>query len=322
MALRSMGVLLTPLLAVLFGCGADDGTDVQSQPENAEVVAAGPGTVTSITVCGGHVLWTHLNNPPQPHDGVSRAPLAGGEPTRLAEDMHYPKSIACDGDRVLWIGGGRIWAVPVTGGEPQLLVDGVGNFEFIVGRDQLFLVTGGRIYTAPRNGGAATKFLQLEAVVMGRPAADENHLYVPFETADTHSVTRVSMSDGAMESLIELPDKATSMTHAGGMLYFKSGSPINQIVRMPVSGGPLERLDDSLDQDGGWAGEVVAMGSHAFWTRYEGQTWSIRTSENGAPARILVQLEKSEDRHGPQHLQVDSTHVYWGRGKEVQRARR
>ena len=143
----------------------------------ASVVAATPGA-WMLAVDDTRVYWTDRASA-----AVWSAPLAGGDPTLIAEGIVEPSDIEVDEGAVYVTALEATFRIPLPGGAPEALVWGAGRG---LAMDATHIYVGaadGRVLRVPKTGGAALTLARTELYPSDIAVDDENVYWVTRSTS-------------------------------------------------------------------------------------------------------------------------------------------
>jgi hypothetical protein len=112
-----------------------------------EVLDAG-GFLTAVVVDATHVYWLRT-------EGVFRMAKSGGCPEQVSHAPPSGPALAVDGTHVYWLSSG-LMRTPKTGGNSEILYDGVGPELLATNTSSIFVSNSQGIVTVPKAGGTPT----------------------------------------------------------------------------------------------------------------------------------------------------------------------
>ncbi len=167
-------------------------------------------SIRHITVAASTLYWIDSGN-----RNLDALPVAGGNVAVLANglelaDLNHPVGLTITADRAYWsepgtIGGcclqiatGRIRTVPLNGGVPNTVIDGLdGPVAFALDASDLVFADAWRIARTPVDGGAVATIASGIRTNMARFAIDQSNIYV----LDGDFVKAVPIGGGTVEKL-------------------------------------------------------------------------------------------------------------------------
>lgn len=241
----------------------------------------------------------------QDESGVARAPLAGGEPARVAS---FSGMFATpDPAGVFWID----WDLGATT-KPQLMRTSAGVATklaevkalprgIVVDDVDVYAATAGPVgsdfpgdgaIVAVAKGGGPSRTLVTGRPIVGELALDREHVYWLETTGDDAEVRRVSKKGGASSSVVRVPG-AYALAVAGGEVLVAADA----LYTAPASGGAPARVpgtESVVDAAGDDDGIAWATGDEV-WIR----------SRSGAARRLAGGQDKVKE------IALSRAHVAW-----------
>jgi hypothetical protein len=257
-----------------------------------EVLIDGQAWPTSIALDATHVYWTNLgtHGPLGEYnfDGTVMAmPLAGGEPTVLAEDQRLPGQLVLAGGYLYWINrphgetarDGAAMRVPLSGGPPEVVAQDLLNTSGL--------------------------------------AVDETYAY--FFTSQlalsAWSLVRVNKDGSGVPDrlLSNLISRASTMVMADGQLYWKSNGLVNAMAS--DGSGEVRDLAESREAVSASPSDLVLDGDRLFWIFDSGTSTGVGSVlRAGGATDLIVEMDTTFMAYG---LAVDSQHAYWAHQSDV-----
>ena len=312
--------------------GATDGgfclTSTNTAPGyTAVALACGQKTPSGIAVHNGVVYWTNYVAGGE----VMSVPEAGGTPTIIATNQDFPWAIAVDDSNVYWTnydngygpsaGGsttsGTVMKVPLTGGTPVTLAQGLQNpWGIALDATNVYFSNagGGTIKSVPIAGGnvtvLASGLLQPEGIAVQNGVVYwvnyagttvNNNFYVE-SVATTGGTPKVlSSSTDAFEGF-GLAVNATSIflsTEQGAV-----GAATDGLLSMPLAGSSAPTVLASAEVT---PFAIALDATNVYWTSNyvnNGMVSSMPLA-GGTPTRLATNLTN------PTGIAVDATGVYY-----------
>lgn len=259
------------------------------------------------------------------NDGIVRAPRAGGAVEKLASSGS-PVALAADGTSLYFFGShpagapdadGKVmsslalYALPLTGGTPHILVDGAYGQVLLSDGTNLYSSDAAGVHQLPLAGGAGAvsmieRAATVEAMALGRDAIFLAVYTIGIGGAPSAgSIRRMPRGGGAVSTIVSGLDHPTSLALDADRLYFTdAGSFDGAAVRSA-------RLDGSdLTTIAMVASSSVAVDAHAvYYTSGDGIVKVDKAS--GASSELVTGLRT------PGNLVIRSGNLYWANATSV-----
>jgi hypothetical protein len=248
-----------------------DGT-VMSAPSDG---SAAPKTIATGLQCPGHiavtgdkVYWTERGTPSlnQTDGKIVSAGHGGESPQDLVSGIQLPLYIHVDGTSLFYFigppsGQDAIWRIPVTGGPSvRLTVTGASAAGMAIQSNLLYWAEdlAGRVYQIPENddggadGGTKQKLAD-DAKIPSQPLLLGGAVYWLDKSA-TCSISKWTQATGRTDLVADLgvPRELPTQKNSGCRQFATDGQYFyvttftDKLVRVPVAGGAVERLDVSF----------------------------------------------------------------------------
>jgi len=277
-----------------------------------------PGIARGIAVDDGFV-YTATN------DGIVRAPRAGGAVEKLASS-ESPVALAADGTSLYFFGshpagapdaegkvmsGLALYALPLTGGTPHILVDGAYGQVLLSDGTDLYWSDAAGVQQLPLAGGAGDvstieRAATVEAMVLGRDAIFLAVYAIGIGGGPSAgTIRRMPRGGGAVTTIVAALEHPTSLALDADRLYFTdAGSFDGAAVRSA-------RLDGSdLTTIAKVASSSVAVDAHAvYYTSGDGIVKVDKAS--GASSELVTGLRT------PGNLVIRGGNLYWANATSV-----
>lgn len=289
---------LTTVGCAANGLGGDDGADAgQKLGQPTELAAA--QLAQSFTTDRRYLYWTTQ------HDGIRRAPLAGGDVTTLVSGESNPWNIVVDADNIYWVTlAGDVRKAPIDGGSAIVLASGASVGGIAVDGDNLYWMTGGEttmgnVMRLALAGGAPAVL----ATVPGGPAAltvDADQVYV----ATGGSVFAVAKSSGTVTLLASGQAGNESIAVDATSVYWLDNN-LGAIWKKTLNGGSATTIASGLPRGPAGPYYLAVDGSGVYWTNGNG-TVEMAT----LPGLQRYVIATGQDFPSP--IALGGGNVYWG----------
>lgn len=195
----------------------DDEDDLWQAPRTggaALSIATSASSGYSVAADGTSVYWRA--------DGLVKVPVGGGAATVLVDDC--AAFTIAEGLAFCSRADGLLVSVPLTGGEPTTIFDGMGSLaasNLVVDPTTVYMRNAGAIHSVPRAGGAAEKLwsgsLAFTYAQFGFAGDDANLYFLDFSVTSGSTPVRLAKQGGAPTPLgepsLELVGLAVDATH-------------------------------------------------------------------------------------------------------------
>ena len=295
------------LLPVTVACAQPSPAQIVTDARNVYwAVQSGGAIVLEAPRAGGSLVALAYDSAPavgvavdsefvyytQPSRGrIMRVPIAGGLPVVLADGVDFPLFLALDAASLYWTGG-------ATDGK-------VGKLNLTPGATPVTLVAG---QTRPRAIAAEGGFVYWTDFVDGTVLRAANHVNGPPDGGGLDGPPDGGGLDGAPDGGGLVPvllaaglTSPSDLALAGGFAYVPDQA--GRIVRVPLAGGALEPVTKTAGVPFG----VATDGAYVYWSTL-GDGGIFKTALDGAA--VVVPLVTGEAN--PHFLAVDDIAVFWG----------
>jgi hypothetical protein len=282
--------------------------DAMPSPPNATLLAHTQNAPRALQVQGGSVFWLNQGGRSVGEKGVFAVSTNGGPTVTITSGAPDIMSAMADGDSVYWLAPreGKVFKAPRAGGAATELAPTTGISRGLVIDDtDVFWAENGAIYRVPKAGGKPVQVA--EAGIPDGLTVDEGWVY--WYSTLAGEVYRAAKK-GGKAAKVHADDKHTLHTFFvdGPDLFVSFGADDKMVLqRVPKGGGAAVTVIEGQKP----GADFAVDGQNVYWITEDDIRKVPRAG--GAMTKVVDKVEHGRD------IAVDGSFVYWADRTRIQK---